>query len=100
MDAPVRGIVAVTSFLNMRETKLSPTECIIEGLKNCLYPNNSKFASVNLLQTIRTATGALNLCCYVDIAVASVGNAVLNQKATCFDDFNGEIGIVLQFKLS
>ena len=75
-------------------------KCIIEGLKNCLYPNNSKFASVNLLQTIRTATGALNLCCYADIAVASIGNAVLNQKATCFDDFNGEIGIVLQFKLS
>ena len=29
----VRGIATVTSFLNMRETKVPSTECIKEGLK-------------------------------------------------------------------
>ena len=67
-------------------TKLPSTECIIEGLKICLYHNNSTFAGVNLLQTDGTATGAPNSCSYADIAIASIDNAVLDQKATCFAD--------------
>ena len=44
----VRGITAVTSFLNMRKTKLALTECIIrKGLRICLYHNNSIFTGVN-----------------------------------------------------
>ena len=82
----VRGFAAVASVLNMRETKLPSTECILEGLKICFYHNNFIFAGVNLLQTDRTATGAPNLCSYGDIAVASIDNAVLDQKEKCFDD--------------
>ena len=81
----VRGTAAVTPFLNMRETKVPSTECIIEGLKFG-YTTIILFADVHLLQTNGTATGALNSCSYADIAVASIDNAVLDQKATCFDD--------------
>ena len=83
----VRGITAVTSFLNMRKTKLPLTECIIrKGLRIYLYHNNSIFTGVNLLQNNGTATGAPNLCSYADITVAPIYNAVLDQKAICFDD--------------
>ena len=83
----VRGITAVTSFLNMRETKLPLTECvIIKELRICLYHNNSIFTGVNLLQTNGTATGAPNSCSYADIAVPPIYNAALDQKAICFDD--------------
>ena len=82
----VRGIAAVTSFLNIQETKLPSTEYIIEGLNICLYHNHSIFAALNLLQTNGTATGAPNSCSYGDIAVASIDNAVLGQKAKPFDD--------------
>ena len=82
----VRGFAAIASFLNMHETKLPSTECLIEGLKVCLCHNNSIFIGVNLLQSAGTATGAPNLCSYGDIAVASIDNEVLDQKATCFDD--------------
>ena len=80
------GIAAVTSFLNMPETKLPSAECIIEGLKICLYHNNSIFAGVNFLQTNGTATWEPNSCSYGNIAVTSIDNAVLDQKGTCFDD--------------
>ena len=81
----VRGIATVTSFLNMRETKVPSTECIKEGFK---FANTTiiLLADVHLLQTNGTATGAPNSCSYAEIAVASIDNAVLDQKATCFDD--------------
>ena len=63
----VRGIAAVTSFLNIQETKLPSTEYIIEGLNICLYHNHSIFAALNLLQTNGTATGVPNLWSYADI---------------------------------
>ena len=44
----IRGIAAVKPLLNMRETKLPSTECIIEGLNIRLYHNNSIFVGVNL----------------------------------------------------
>ena len=97
----------------MRETKFPSIECIIKGLKMCLYHNNSIFAGVNLLQTNAKAKRA-NLCSYSDIAVGSIDSAIMDQKATCFDDLvyfgkvsrwlfftlernNGEIGIVSLF---
>ena len=39
-----------------------------------------------MLQTNGIATGAPNSCSYADIGIASTDNAVLDQKATCFDD--------------
>ena len=50
-----------------------------KGLIICLYHINSIFAGVNLLQTNGTPTGAPNLCWQFH-------NAILDQKATCFDD--------------
>ena len=58
----------------------------MEGLKICLYHNNSIFGGANLLQTEVTATEAPNSCSCADIALASIDNAVLDQEATCFDD--------------
>ena len=82
----VRGIAVVTSFLNMRQTKLPSAECIIEWLKICLYHSNSTFAGASFLQINGTATRANNSCSYADIAVASIDSAVLDQKATCFNE--------------
>ena len=72
----VRGIAAIGSSLNRRQSKLPPTECLIEGVKVSLYQNNSIFAGVNLLQTNGAATEAPNSCSYADIAVASIDNVV------------------------
>ena len=57
-----RGIQAVQDILNIRAIKKPSTDCVIEGLKLCLYNNNSVFANENLLQTNGTATGAPNSC--------------------------------------
>ena len=57
-----RGIQAVHDILNTRAIKKPSTDCLIEGLKLCLYNNNSVFACENLLQTNGTATGAPNSC--------------------------------------
>ena len=55
-------------------------------LENLLIPQYSVFDGVNLLQTSFTATEAPNSCSYADIAVASIINTFLDQKATCFND--------------
>ena len=39
-----------------------------------------------MLQINGTTTGASNSCSYVDIAVTSIDNTVLDQKATFFND--------------
>ena len=57
-----RGIQAVHDILNTRAIKKPSTDCLIEGLKLCLYNNNSVFACENLLQKNGTATGASNSC--------------------------------------
>ena len=80
------GIKAVKSALDSRSIKVPSTECIIEGLKICLYNNNSKFADKNLLQTNGTATGAPNSCSYSDIAVSSVDNAVFEKMNSSFSE--------------
>ena len=42
------------------------------------------FANENLLQTNGTATGAPNSCSNADIAVASIDQAIMEQKETAF----------------
>ena len=42
------------------------------------------FANENLLQTNGTATVAPNACSYVDIAVTSIDQAIMEQKETAF----------------
>ena len=71
------GLKAVQKALNGRELQKPPTDCIIEGLKLCLYNNNSVFANENLLQTNGTATGAPNSCSYADIAISTIDEEVL-----------------------
>ena len=64
-----RGIEAVQDILNIRAIKEESTDCLIGGLKLCLY-NNSMFENENLLQTNGTATGAPNSCSCADVIVA------------------------------
>ena len=73
------GIKMVENVLNTRLSKLPSTECVIEGLKLCLFHNNSAFANEHLLQTNGTATGAPNSCSYADIAVLSIDSVVTEK---------------------
>ena len=82
-----RRIQAVQDILlNTRAIKNPSTDCVIEGLKLCLYNNNSVFANENLLPTNGTATGAPNSCSYADIAVASIDQTIMEQKETAFPE--------------
>ena len=82
-----RGIQTVQDILNIRAIKKLSTDCLIEGLRLCLYNNNSVFANENLLQTNGTATGAPNSCSYAnDIAVASLDQAIMEKKEKAFPE--------------
>ena len=81
-----RGIQAVQDIPNTRAIKKPYTDCIMEGLKLCLYNNNSVFGNENLLQTNGTAPGAPNSCSYADIAVVSIDQAIMEQKETAFPE--------------
>ena len=71
---------AMQDILNTRFIKKSSTGCLIEGFKLCLYNNNFVFANKNLQLTGGTTTGATNSCSYVDISVASLDQAIMEQK--------------------
>ena len=53
--------------------------CIIEGLKICLYNNDSKFYQDHLLQTKWTATAASNSCSYSDLAIHRLDKLINNE---------------------
>ena len=72
-------------LLRSRESDKPSTECVIEGLKLCLYNNNSIFANDCLLQTNDTATGAPNSCSYADIA-ASIDKAVIEKMESTYPE--------------
>ena len=72
-----RGIQAVQDIVNTFSIKKPSKDCLIEGLKSCLYNNNSVFANENLLQANRTAFGAPNSCSYADMAVASLDQTIM-----------------------
>ena len=80
------GIRAVTKALESRVNKTPSTECIIDGLKLCLFNNNSVFANDNLLQTNGTATGAPNSCSYADMAVAPIDDAIFERMGSTFKE--------------
>lgn len=82
----VNGINAVTKALQKRLDESPSTECIVEGLKICLFNNNSVFANINLLQTNGTATGAPNSCSYADIAVSSIDEEVFKAMEGDFHE--------------
>ena len=76
-----RWIQAVQDILNKKNPS---TDCLIEVLKLCLYNNNSVFANEYLLQTNGTATDAPSFCSCIDIAVASIDQAIMEQKEIAF----------------
>ena len=76
-----RGMQAVQDILNTRAIKKPSTDCVIEGF-NCVYI----IIIQCLLQTNGTATGAPNSCSYADIAVASIDQAIMEQKETAFPE--------------
>ena len=64
------GIASVRKYLDERECKDLPTDCVIEALELCLSCNNSVFNNTNYLQTDGTAQGPHMSCSYADIAMA------------------------------
>ena len=66
--------------------KKASTNCLISGLKLCLYNNDLVFENENLLHTNETETDALNSCLYADIAVASFDQVIMEQKETTFQE--------------
>ena len=64
------GIASVRKYLDERESKDLPTDCVIEALELCLSCNNSVFNNTNYLQTDGTAQGPHMSCSYADIAMA------------------------------
>ena len=78
-----RGIQASTIYICHKKPS---TDCLIEGLKLCLYNNNSVFTNESLLQTNKTATCAPNSCSYADITEASLDQAIMEQKETAFKE--------------
>ena len=80
------GIQAVKKALDARAVMISSTDCVIEGLKLCLYNNNSLFANKHLLQINGTATGAPNSCSYADIAVSTIDEALLHSMQFEFQE--------------
>ena len=80
-----RGIQAVQDILNTRAIKKESTDCLIGGLKLCLH-NDSMFENENLLQTNGTANGAQNSCSYAYVTVASIDQAIMEQKETEFPE--------------
>ena len=64
------GIASVRKYLDERESKDLPTDCVIEALELCLSCNNSVFNDTNYLQTDGTAQGPHMSCSYTDIAMA------------------------------
>ena len=60
------------------------TSCLIEGIRLCLYNNNSVFNNKNLIQTNGTAIGAPNSCSYSDLAVKPIDSAIYEEKEINF----------------
>ena len=81
-----RGIQAVLDILNTRAIIKPSTDCLIEGPKLCLYNNNSVFPNETLLQANGTAAGVPSSNSYADIVVASLDEAIMEQKETAFPE--------------
>ena len=84
----IKGVEAVKLALQNRPSQKPSTECKIEGLKICLYSNNSKFDQYHLLQTNGTATGASNSCPYLDLDIHRLIKLIINE-IVLVDFFNG-----------
>ena len=64
------GVASVRKYLDERECKDLPTDCVVEALELRLNCNNSAFNNTNYLQTNGTAQGLHTFSSYADIAMA------------------------------
>ena len=53
---------------------------MIEGLRICLYNNDSKFDQDHLLQTHCTATGAPKSCSYSGLVIYTLDKLIKNEQ--------------------
>ena len=83
-----RGLHTLRSILNKRKIKKPSTSCITDGLRLCLYNNNSVFNNKHFIQTNGTATGAPNSCSYSDLAVKPIDDAIFSAQKTLFKDLH------------
>ena len=78
----VKGIEVVKLGLQNRPSKKPSTECIIEGLRICLFNNKSKFDQDHLLQRNGNATRAPNS--YSDLAIYRLDKIIKNEQINNF----------------
>ena len=71
-------IASVRKYLDERECKDLPTDCVIEALELCLGCHNFVFNNTNYLQTDSTAEGPHMSCSCADIAMAYHDSKVLS----------------------
>ena len=64
------GVASVRKYVDERECKDFPTDCVTEALELSLYCSNSIFDNTNYLQTDSTAQESHMSCSYTDIAIA------------------------------
>ena len=74
-----RGTQGIQDILNTCAIKNTSTDCLIEGIKLCLYNNNSMFANENLLKANGTAIGVPSSCSYPDIVAASLDHTIMEH---------------------
>ena len=58
----------------------------MEGLEIGLLNNNSRFATLHLLHTNGTATGARNSCSYSNIAFSHLDKVINEKRSTQFQE--------------
>ena len=87
------GIASVRKYLDERESKDLPTDCITEALELCLSCNNSVFNNTNYLQTDGTAQGPHMFCSYADVAIAYHDKKALSYflRSTTWKRFRDDI---------
>ena len=83
----IKGIEAAKLALQNRPSQKPSTECIIEGLKICLYKSNSRFDQDLLLQTNGTATGAPDSCSDSDFVIYRLDKLINNEQNNIFGEF-------------
>ena len=83
----VTGMDAVRLALNKTDSNKPSTECVLEGLENCIIAIlYLQFYKNHLLQTNGTATGALNSWSYSDIAINRIGQLIEQEQANNFKE--------------
>ena len=63
------GFASIRKYVDKRECKDFPTDCVTEALELCLYFNNSIFNNTNYLKTDGTDQGPHMSSSYADIAM-------------------------------